>query len=273
MDARLLEGLLRTLGPAPFLCKLPKLSFATLARVITLGGMSACRPILLLLALAAQLLPAQQTAQTPPPPQEVIAKLKEAQDLKNAGKFTYALEKLDEVEALAPDTPHLPNLRGTIYLAPPLRDLDKAAALFDEAIRRSPGDMVPLFHKAELLYVRHDWQAAHAAFEKLLTDFPKTPMPIRHMILFKRLVCEVKLERLGDAEKTLKDSFTFMDDTAAYYYAQAALAFGRKDEAKAKEWLARAEGIYKKEDRTTYEDSLMEARWLPNIGLPLLEKK
>ena len=193
--------------------------------------------------------------------------------MKNAGKFTDALEKLDEVEALAPDTPHLPNLRGTIYLAPQLRDLDKAAALFDEAIRRSPGDMVPLFHKAELLYVRHDWQAAHVAFEKLLTDFPKTPMSIRHMILFKRLVCEVKLERLGDAEKTLKDSFTFMDDTAAYYYAQAALAFGRKDEAKAKEWLARAEGIYKKEDRTTYEDSLMEARWLPNIGLPLLEKK
>lgn len=271
MDARLLEGLLRTLGPAPFLYKLPKLSFATLARVITLGGMSACRPILLLLALAVQLLPAQQTAQ--PPPQEVIAKLMEAQELKNAGKFTDALEKLDEVEALAPDTPHLPNLRGTIYLAPQLRDLDKAAALFDEAIRRSPGDMVPLFHKAELLYVRHDWQAAHAAFEKLLADFPKTPMSIRHMILFKRLVCEVKLERLGDAEKTLKDSFTFMDDTAAYYYAQAALAFGRKDEAKAKEWLARAEGIYKKEDRTTYEDSLMEARWLPNIGLPLLEKK
>lgn len=237
--------------------------------------MSACRLTFLLLALAAPVLPAQQNpAPTPPPPpREVIAKLMEAQDLKNAGKFTDALEKLDEVEALAPDTPHLPNLRGTIYLAPPLRDLDKAAALFDEAIRRSPGDIIPLFHKAEVLYVRHDWQAAHAAFQKLLDDFPKTPMPIRHMILFKRLVCEVKLERFDQAEKTLKDNFTFMDDTAAYYYARAALAFGRKDEAKAKEWLGRAEGIYKKEDRTTYEDSLMEARWLPNIGLPLMEKK
>lgn len=197
----------------------------------------------------------------------------EAQDLKNAGKFTDALEKLDEVEALAPDTPHLPNLRGTIYLAPQLRDLDKAAELFTRAIELNPKDFIPKFHLAEVSYVRHDWQAAQAAFQKLLDDFPKTPLPIRHMVLFKRLVCEVKLERLDEAEKTLKDSFTFMDDTAAYYYAQAALAFGRKDEAKAKEWLGRAEGIYKKEDRATYEDSLMEARWLPNIGLPLMEKK
>ena len=225
--------------------------------------------IALSLAAAAMLAAQQGSA----PPREVIAKLMEAQDLKNAGKFTDALEKLDEVEALAPDTPHLPNLRGTIYLAPQLRDLDKAEELFTRAIELNPGDYIPRFHLAEVSYVRHDWQAARAAFQKLLDDYPKTPMAIRHMVVFKRLVCEVKLDRFDEAEKTLKEHFTFMDDTAAYYYGHVAIAFGRRDEAKAKEWIGRAEGIFKKEDRSTYEDTLMEARWLPNIGLPPLEKR
>lgn len=203
-----------------------------------------------------------------PPPDPAMQLLLEAQDLKNQGRYTDALAKLDEVEALAPDSPHVPNLRGAIYLAPPLRDLDKAVALFEEAAARSPADLSPKFHRAEVEFVRHDWTAAHARLRQLLADFPKTPLAIRHMILFKCLVCEVKLDRMAEAEKTLKESFTFMDDTPAYYYAQAAIAFARKDEGKAKDWLARANGIFKPAERSPYEDSLMEARWLTSLALP-----
>ncbi len=212
-------------------------------------------------------------AGAPPSGPEVLPILLQAQEFKNQGRFTDALAKLDEVEALAPELPHLANLRGTIYLAPPLRDLDRAATLFDEAAARSPGEFSPRFHRAEVEFVRHDWAAAHARLQQLLTDFPKMPQPIRHMVLFKRLVCEVKLERLPEAEQTLKQSFTFMDDTPAYYYAQATLAYGRKDETKAKDWLARAGGIFKPAERSPYEDSLMEARWLPSLALPPVEKK
>lgn len=212
-------------------------------------------------------------AGAPPPEPEILQMLLQAQQLKNQGRFTDALAKLDEMEAMAPDNPHLPNLRGTIYLAPPLRDLDRAAALFDEAAARSPSEFSPRFHRAEVEYVRHDWATAHARLQQLLTDFPKVPQPIRHMVLFKRLVCELKLERLVEAEQTLKQSFTFMDDTPAYYYAHAALAFARKDEVKAKDWLARAGGIFKPAERSPYEDSLMEARWLPSLALPPVEGK
>ena len=212
-------------------------------------------------------------AAAPPSGPEVLQKLQQAQALKNQGRFTDALAKLDEVEAMAPDHPYLANLRGTIYLAPPLRDLDRAALLFDEAVARSPGEFSPRFHRAEVEYVRHDWAAAHARLQQLLTDFPKTPQPIRHMVLFKRLVCEVKLERRREAEQTLKDSFTFMDDTPAYYYAQAALAFTGKEEAKARDWLTRAGGIFKPAERSPYEDSLMEARWIPSLALPPVDKK
>lgn len=224
------------------------------------------RPLLLLCLAGLSL------AGATPPGAEVLQKLLQAQDLKNQGRFTDALSKLDEVEAMAPEHPQLSNLRGTIYLAPPLRDLERAAALFEEAVARSPGEFSPRFHRAEVDYVRHDWAAAHARLQQLLIDFPKTPLPIRHMVLFKRLVCEVKLERLTEAEQTLKDSFTFMDDTPAYYYAQAALAFARKDEVKAKDWLARAGGIFKPVERSPYEDSLMEARWIPSLALPPVEE-
>ncbi len=212
-------------------------------------------------------------AAAPPSGPEVLQKLQQAQELKNQGRFTDALAKLDEIEGIAPDNPHLPNLRGTIYLAPPLRDLDRAAALFDEAAARNPGEFSSRFHRAEVEYVRHDWAAAHARLQQLLSDFPKTPQPIRHMVLFKRLICEVKLERRSEAEQTLKDSFTFMDDTPAYYYAHAALAFAGKDEVKARDWLARAGGIFKPAERSPYEDSLMEARWIPSLALPPVDKK
>jgi hypothetical protein len=64
-----------------------------------------------------------------------------------------------------------------------------------------------------------------------------------------------------------------MDDTLAYYYAHAALEFQAGREAKAQEWLAKADGIYKAGQTVAYLDSLKEARWIPDIGLPPAETK
>jgi tetratricopeptide (TPR) repeat protein len=224
------------------------------------GGMTRLLSLFCLISLS--------LAGAPLPEPEVLQMLLQAQEMKQQGRFTDALAKLDEVEAVAPQHPQLSNLRGTLYLTPGLRDLDRAARLFDEAVARNPGEFSSRFHRAEVEYVRQDWAAAHARLQQLLVEFPKLPQPIRHMVLFKRLVCEVKLERLPAAEQTLKDSFTFMDDTPAYYYSQATLAFARRDEVKAKDWLTRAGGIFKPAERSPYEDCLMEARWLPSLALP-----
>ena len=62
-----------------------------------------------------------------------------------------------------------------------------------------------------------------------------------------------------------------MDDTPAYYFSHAAMAFQKKDEAAAKDWMTRAAGIFKKEENSAYIDTLMEVRWVPNIGLPQTE--
>ena len=55
--------------------------------------------------------------------------------------------------------------------------------------------------------------------------------------------------------------------------AVAAIHFAKKDEATAKDWLRRAGSIFKADEVSAYADSLMEARWIPNIGLPPTEAK
>lgn len=209
---------------------------------------------------------AQDKPRTLPP--EVMQKMQEAQELQQRQRFVDAIAKLDELEALAPDLPDLHNMRGSIYLSPALRDFDKAKELFEKADKLSPGSLAPRFNLAELSFVKHDWAAAEAAFQQLLKDFPKLPMSVRHLVIYKSLICSLKQDQVPAAEKTLKDSFTFMDDTPAYYFSQAALAFQKKDETTAKDWMARASGIFKNDENSAYMDSLMEARWVPNIGLP-----
>jgi hypothetical protein len=50
--------------------------------------------------------------------------------------------------------------------------------------------------------------------------------------------------------------------------AKAAMAFNAKNDSVAREWLEKARGIFGDQPLVSYLDSLMEARWIPNIGLP-----
>lgn len=206
------------------------------------------------------------------PSSEVLEKLRAAQRLQQERHFSEALQTLDELESSHPNLPDIYNLRGSIYLTPALRDFEQAEKNFEKAAQLRPDSIEPRFNKGELHFVKHEWAQAEASFQKLLDDYPKLPMAIRHFTLYKRLVCEVKLGKFDAAEKTLKDHFNFMDDTPAYYFSNAAIAFGKDNEAKAKEWLVRAQNIYKSAELTAYLDTLMEARWVPNISLPFAEQ-
>jgi tetratricopeptide (TPR) repeat protein len=211
-------------------------------------------------------------AQTPLPP-EALLTAQEIQQLQQKQQYTEAMQKLDELEEKYPDRAELINMRGAMYMTNALRDLDKAEENFDRAAKLAPNDFAIRFNKAEVRFVKHEWAEAATAFQKLLDDFPKLPMTYRHIVLFKRLVCEAKLEQLTSAEKTLTDHFTFMDDTPAYYYSKAAIAFQKKDEAAAKDWLARANGIFKPQESSAYLDTLIEARWVPHLGIPEAPKQ
>lgn len=205
-------------------------------------------------------------------PPEMAIQMQELQELQQKNRFVEALAKLDDLDARYPDNAALCNARGSIYMSPALRDFEKAGEMFDKAMKLAPGELPPHFNKAELQFVKHEWSAAGKAFQKLRDDFPKLPLQIRHLVIFKQLVCELKQDQTATAEKMLADHFTFMDDTPAYYFSKAALAFQKKDEVGAKDWLLRAGGIFKQPELASYMDTFMEVRWVPHIGLPELPK-
>jgi len=189
----------------------------------------------------------------------------DVQRLQTEGKHTEALESLRLAEELQPQNPIIPNARGSIYTA--MRNFDKARECFTKAKEQSPNSFEPKFNLTELDYVQGKYAEAEASFAKLLKDYPKIRMQVRHLIQFKVLVCQLKQDKVSEAEITMK-AFTFMDDTPAYYFTKASFAFQKNDKTEAQAWLIKAGTIFKLQDNAAYLDTLMEAHWIDNISVP-----
>ncbi|MDZ4405883.1 hypothetical protein [Prosthecobacter sp.] len=198
---------------------------------------------------------------------EVRKLLTEARDMRVQHRYSDALAKLDEAEKLAPSLADIYALRGDIYLAPRRRDFDLALPQFEKASELEPQSPLPKFNLAEYYFVKHDFDTALKSFSKLTVDYPKLPMVIRHLVHYKRMLCELKLGHRPAAEQIVADNFTFMDDTPAYYFSKAALAFDLSDTAKANEWVQRGVAVFKGPNCEPYYDAFKELRWVPDMDL------
>ena len=65
----------------------------------------------------------------------------------------------------------------------------------------------------------------------------------------------------------MKDHFTFMDDTPAYYFSKAVAALQQKDEKTGNAWLTKAQVIFTKADTNAYLDTLMEGHYLDSLSV------
>ena len=159
-------------------------------------------------------------------------------------------------------------MRGSIYLAAQLRDFDKARADFNKAKELAPDAVPPLFNLAELEFVAGNFSEAEKGFQDLTSKFDRMPVSMRHLLKFKIFICKVKQGQRSAAESYLKDNFTFMDDTPAYYFAKAVLAMEDKKDRVSNEWLAKAQIIFKKPDTAAFLDSLLEAHYIHSVDIP-----
>lgn len=210
-----------------------------------------------------------QTA-APAVPEKFRDLIVESQQLQSQKKYTDALEKIHQAEELQPNSPVIANARGSIYTA--MRDFDKAQAFFTKAKEQNPDSFEPRFNLTELDYVRGKYGDAEVSFTDILKQFPKIRQEVRHLIQFKVLVCQLKQNKIPEAEATMK-AFTFMDDTPAYYFAKASFAFQKNLKPEAQEWLAKAGTIFKLQDNAAYLDTLMEGHWLESIEVPAEDSK
>ena len=227
--------------------------------------------LFLTLGLTATLAQETSKAAVPAPLSDEVKKLLlEARDLRVQQRYTDALDKLDAAEKLNPNAADIYALRGDIYLAPRRRDFDLALPQFEKAAQLIPDSPLPKFNLAEFYFVKHEFDTALKACTKLTTDFPKLPMAIRHLVHFKRALCELKLGHRPAADQIIADNFTFMDDTPAYYFCKSAIAFDTGDTEKGNEWIKRAVAVFKAQKCDPYYDAFKELRWVPDLdfGIP-----
>ena len=214
--------------------------------------------------------PAAEDAKPSPTGGEFGRLIGEAQQLSFQQRFFEALDRLHQAEKLKPDHPTVHNVRGSVHTG--MRDFEKARESFTKAQALNPAAFEPKFNLTELDYVTGDYAKAEAGFTKLLTEFPKLPLEVRHLTQFKVLVCQLKQQKVAEAEAGMK-GFTFMDDTAAYYYAKAAFCFQKGEKGEASDWVTKAQKIFKPIENAPYLDSLMEARWIASLTVPDDPKK
>jgi tetratricopeptide (TPR) repeat protein len=216
------------------------------------------------LLLTVGCLRAQNPTSLPTALQEDLGRV---QEMLAAKQFSEASVKLEELQKNHPDVADIYNLLGSLHLTAEIRDPDAALAAFSKARELRPTDLAPRFNLAELAFVKSDWASAQKDFETIFEDFPKMPLNVRHLVVLKLVVCHLKLGARANAEALISKHLTFMDDTPAYYFAKAALAYSAEKEADATEWMAKAKFIFGDRDGAAYLDTLMEAGWVPRMGL------
>ncbi len=221
--------------------------------------------LFLTLGLSAALAQAPKAGKPTPLSDEVRKLLLEARDMRVKQRYTDALEKLDAAEKLAPNVADIYALRGDIYLAPRRRDFDLALPQFEKAAQLQPESPLPKFNLAEYYFVKHDFTTALQSFTKLTTDYPKLPMMIRHLVHYKRALCELMLGHRPAADQIIAENFTFMDDTPAYYFSKAAISFSTGDPNKGNEWIKRGVAVFKAPSCEPYYDAFKELRWVPDL--------
>ncbi|MES2981783.1 MAG: tetratricopeptide repeat protein [Verrucomicrobiota bacterium] len=187
---------------------------------------------------------------------EFIKLYTEAQKMFSAMRVFETLEKLHEAEKIFPNSVELLNLRGSCYVE--MRIFDKAEIAFKRALEISPNNLSVMFNVAECMFVSRQWQASHDKLQELLKLMPANALEMSRLIEFKILLCKKKLG-LDKEAQILADKYDYQDDSPYYYYAQAAMAFDKKELVEAEQWMARAARIFRDPKVISpWQDTMME---------------
>lgn len=188
-----------------------------------------------------------------------------------------ALERLNEVEKTIGEFHIIANMRGAVYTK--MRDFKTAREEFEKAVKetklKDPEGFHPRFNLAEINFVEKKYDDARKGFEELIGVMaakPKKPnneaeeasdKSTSTLMEFKLLVCDVQQDK--DPATQLAKLDQYDNDSPAWYYANAAIAFKKGNKEEAEEWLGSAAKIYPKELNDIYQDSLVEVGWLETL--------
>lgn len=194
-----------------------------------------------------------------------------------------SLQKLAEAETLVGEPlAEIENLRGAVYTK--MRDFDSARSHFQKAHELDKESFHPKFNLAELDFVQKHYAPAITAFNELikqnesikLAAAAKVPEEMREvqarqfetttrLMQFKLLICHAQ-QKESKAEDILKSFVPFDNDSPAYYFGKAALAYAKDQKDDGDDWVASAKNIYPADVTAIFIDSLVEMGWVSTLG-------
>ncbi len=172
----------------------------------------------------------------------------------NEGHYDDALTQLDIADKITPKNPELLNFRGNILMKQ--LKWDQAQALFIGALAIDPKYFPARFNTGEILYLQKKFGDARTIFLSMLTEYPKNELVIYKIYL------TYLLENNIDQAKTYLDKFDALGNTPAYYFAQAAWCYNKKQDKDGNSYVQSAVTIFPPAVNTIFAKPLIDAGWL-----------
>jgi Tfp pilus assembly protein PilF len=218
-------------------------------------------PTAFVLAVLVSLPLAAQTPTPAPPPASPPALSPEYSTAYQAALVDYqkkdyaaALSHADAAIKADPSNPAAWNLRGAIYTMQ--KNWGKAAEMFHKALELDPKTLDPRFNLIELDFLQKKYPEARKKFEVLAVENPKN-----EFLRYKILLCWLMEGNKSEAEKILQ-SFDFLGNTPAYYFANAAWHFSQNEREKARSYIISSEKIFSPDQNYFFGQSLFDLGWL-----------
>ena len=176
------------------------------------------------------------------------------------GDLAGALRLLEQADALKPDQADAWNLRGVVLLKQ--RAYDKAEAAFGRAVSIDTALWEAQFNLAEVSFQKKDWGRAQGRFDRLLAQTNRFKSADHwELVAYKSFLCALLAGGEAGARKELGRLPATGGTTPAFLYAQAALAFSRKDAPGAVRIVSGARTTYPAAMNELFTNSLETAGW------------
>ena len=177
------------------------------------------------------------------------------------GDYPLAQRLAEQADKLKPNQADGWNLRGVVLLKQ--KSYDQAEAAFAHSLTCDPDFWAAEFNLAEVPYQRKDYARARTRFENLLAQTNRFKDNRKwEMVLYKTFLSYLFSGDEAGARKKLAKLTAAPGTNPVLVYAEAAVAFHRKDAAGAQKMLAAAQGKFPQETNDLFSEPLVQAGWI-----------
>ena len=177
-------------------------------------------------------------------------KIKEAATAFDQMDYATTRKKIEEAEGLIPNVPATLNLRGALLYKE--KKYDEALVVFQNLIARDTNSYPGYFNSAEVLLAQGKYDEALDGFQRILDARPNDE------VCQYRIVLVLSLQKKFDDARQRAKKIPNPGQSAAYYYAHAAieLAFGHQE--KGLDWIKQSELLFPAKSSQSLRDVLVE---------------